>query len=128
MKFKNNPERIFQKTFGFAVFPSSTIEKYLINREGIILKIRIDECDKEIIESKLIEHYKPHYPISNTDYDFSIPHFENVCSWWDMNRDEIITSYTWEMEGKKVKTRTAYAFFIVTQQKEYYLYIDETFG
>ena len=124
MKFKNNPDKAFQKTFGFALPPSSAIEKYLIKKGIIKLKIRIDEYDKEMIESQLLEHHA----YSALTEESIIPNFKNTCSWWDMNTDEIVTSYEAMLPGKKVKTRLSYAFFTVNQQNEHYLYIVETFG
>jgi len=123
-KIYYSPKQVFKRAFNFELPPSSTVENYqyeysLFNENYFKIKIKFDEKDYDTIESGLKEFHTR----EGIDEIEPLPNFINTCSWWDMDKENIVSAYLQIMFGKHVKTVRSYAFIVKTQENEYYLYI-----
>ena len=119
-----NPSMIFERKFGFKLPDSIKIEKhsfYYFDEEILFMKASFDEDDYAKLKGDLQNYFseKGH----EIESDTLIPTFIYACSWWDMNKDEIILGYYKLMSGKYASTKSVYVFITQNDEGQYFLYV-----
>lgn len=115
---------IFEKKFEFKLPNSIKIEKqsfYYFNEETLYMKASFDEDDYIKLRDNLQIYFnKRGYELKS---DEIIPTFIYACSWWDMNKDDIIIGYHALTSGKHSKTNSIYVFITKNEEDQYFLYV-----
>ena len=89
-------------------------------------KIMIDEVDLYNVQKELVKCFGQEFDYMNENY---LPNFENVVTWWDMDKSNIEACYFKFASGKKhlftssPKTVEIWAFIVKQNDGQYYLYI-----
>lgn len=85
------------------------------------MKIKLDKIEVENVENKLRGYYHDKGLVS----DFgTIPHIENIVSWWDLEENEIVYAHLLLKDGRFAKTAELDSF-IANKNGQYYLYVDQ---
>jgi len=124
-KLYNTPEQVFKRKFYFALPKSAEIINYRIGDDDNFYMMAMFEInDYEIMEEKLENYFKG---LVKNDFMFTAERAFNAikvtCPWWELNDNEIITSYYSSASGRKYKTRDILAFIVKSKDNQYYLYV-----
>lgn len=116
------PEK-FRKVFGFELPKDAEILNYNVDlspKHIFTVKISISEDDYPELNEKFVSFFD-----ENGNFGINlIPHFENVVSWWDMDRDRTISAFCTVRPDERIDSRFIYVFFTKEANGEYFLYID----
>ena len=118
------PRQVFRRMFGCSLPESAIIldYNYQFLDDSLDCKISFNEADYSAIESGVTKYYEKYGLVEVSDEE-SLPYFNATCSWWDMNRDDVVLAYQAMMSGKRAKTKLSYSFIVRNSDGQYYLYI-----
>jgi len=127
--YYNPPEKVFKRTFNFDLPTSSEVINYSYSfiEHSKQLKVRIDEADYEFIKAGLLEYYDSPQ-LKQSEYSSAVGSgMKYVCSWWDLNIDDIIFGCDVMKEGRTRRyiTTVNSSAFITKVGNEYFLYWTE---
>jgi len=109
--FQNvTPEKL-ERRLDIQLPESAVIEnyEYSATSDRLYIKLSVGESDLEAMRDILVDYCKGKYAF----YEH-IPHFENLASWWDWDRDEIEFSYHRFANGK-YGADTTYLFIFMAK-------------
>ncbi len=126
--FPNKPSDVIKRKIELKLPSSAKILHFNNNRlfGDFDAKIQINEKDIEDINKQLYQYFGDEYDLKNTNY---LPNIENIDSWWDVDKANIMVCYDTFIEGKKFlffsspKTQEIWAFIVKQNDGKYYLYI-----
>lgn len=88
-------------------------------------KIQFNVQDIEGIKKDLLAFFRQECDKENR----YLPDFQNTNSWWDIDKNNIESCYSTDVEGKKIlffpspKTKEIWAFIVKQNDGKYYLYV-----
>ena len=123
---EKDPQKIFEIKFNFELPPSAEIINYTYKRNSEDLKIKIlfDSDDYDYLMEN-IKHYINNRGTDPIERKTIIPYFENTCSWWDMDKTQIIYAHTFFISRNifmHMTTKSVYIFIVKKFNEQYYLY------
>ena len=107
----NNPNNIINFT-------------YDVESGSFETKIGIEEKDLNLIKKELNKCFK-----NEITEPYDMWHFENTCSWWDLKKNDVKTTYrTYVIDGdgnidNPTYSHDVWAFISKDKEDKYYLYI-----
>lgn len=125
---KDKPIDVIEKTLKIKLPASARIVNYSYYNDGDYFdaKILITEQSINDLKKQLYSFFGGIIP----DIDsITMPNFENVSSWWDLNREDIEVCYRNAISGKKKWFKSSprfhdlWAFISKNKNGQFYLYI-----
>jgi len=120
----NSPKIAFKRIFHFALPSSAVVEKYTNTTGkdgGLYYKISFNENDYETIVNGLGAS------MGQIRKEETPPGIVNICSWWDMNKQDVIVGYKSFFTKRDmffgITQGEIEAFVVKTEDGKYYLYV-----
>ena len=125
------PQVIFQRKIGFKLPKSSVILNYDYKKSSfwgeerrLYMKVSFSADDYEKFEVGIQSYFEKNFGyLRQTPKERIPPGFSNVCSWWDMNVDDIIIWHEGMKRGRVAFSKSAYAFVTMNEDGQYFMYI-----
>lgn len=131
-----NPIKTIKASIEVQLPRSVEVLEYQYSKDGLYYaKISIAEKDVPTVKEQLLQFFEHEFDYYDVKLRETVmPHFENMCDWWDLQQCDIESAYCkgivshgsrgelprW---GKMYKFVSDWAFFAKGQDGTYYLYI-----